>query len=146
MALPFTATLPIGSHISVPVRRADGSVYGMFCCLSPKPAPSLTSRDLEVMELFASLCSEHLNSAIAKRTRLDRIRRATEEAIAADGFTVVYQPILDLTTLHPLGFEALCRFGSGPQGSPERWFTESAEVGLATALECTVAERALTAL
>lgn len=32
--LPITQMIPIGSHLSVPVRRADGTVFGMFCFLS----------------------------------------------------------------------------------------------------------------
>lgn len=36
--LPITANVPIGSHVSVPIRRADGDVYGMFCFLSAAPS------------------------------------------------------------------------------------------------------------
>ena len=32
--LPITQMIPIGSHLSVPVHRPDGSIFGMFCFLS----------------------------------------------------------------------------------------------------------------
>lgn len=66
-AIPFTEkvavthSFPIRSHVSVPVRRSDGSVYGMLCCLSPQPNLSLNSRDLDVMRVFGSLCAEQIN-------------------------------------------------------------------------------------
>src|SRR3977135_2633648 len=37
MAMPITRAVPIGKHMSVPIRMQDGSVYGMFCCLGFKP-------------------------------------------------------------------------------------------------------------
>ncbi len=146
MSMPITGEVPIGSHVSVPIRRADGSVFGMFCCLSPRPNASLGPRDLDVMELFASISAEQVNTSLAERARLDRILAATQEAMAADGFVVVYQPIFELDTLVASGFEALCRFRSTPPRSPDKWFAEAAEVGLAEALECMVADRALAAL
>ncbi len=146
LSLPITAAIPIGSHVSVPIRRADGSVYGMFCCLSPHPNTSLGPRDLDVMELFASISAEQVNASLARRSRLDAVAAATQQAMGPDGFSILYQPILDLGTLAPSGFEALCRFRSTPYRSPDTWLAEAAEVGRAEALECAVADRALLAL
>ncbi len=145
-ALPITAQIPIGSHVSVPVRREDGSIYGMFCCLSPHANPSLTQRDLDVVELFASLSGEQVNASLQVRARLNRIERATREVMAVQGFTVLYQPIFDVLTRTPVGFEALCRFHSSPYRSPDAWFREAGEIGLACELECQVADQALQAL
>ncbi|EFL89926.1 diguanylate phosphodiesterase [Ahrensia sp. R2A130] len=52
-SMPITKVAPIGSHMSLPIHRADGSVYGMFCCLSAKPKPGLNQRDFDMMGLFA---------------------------------------------------------------------------------------------
>ena len=146
MAMPITAAVPIGSHVSVPIHRADGSIYGMSCCLSPHTYASLGPRDLHVRELFASISAEQVNTSLARRSRLDAIMAATKAAMAPDGFDVVYQPIIDLNAMVPRGFEALCRFRSVPYRSPDKWFAEAAEVGMADTLECAVAERALCAL
>lgn len=145
MSMPATAAMPIGSHVSVPIRRLDGSVFGMFCCLSPHPNATLGPRDLEVMELFASIAAEQVNASLAQTLRHDAITAATRAAMEADGFTILYQPIVDLGTLTPLGFEALCRFRSTLYRSPDKWFAEAAEVGLAEALECSAASQALLA-
>ena len=56
-AMPITQAVPIGAHVSVPVRLKDGSVYGMFCCLSPQANRSLNGRDLQVMRAFADLAA-----------------------------------------------------------------------------------------
>lgn len=42
MELPVTAALPVGAHLSIPIRLADGSVYGTFCCFSFTPDTTLT--------------------------------------------------------------------------------------------------------
>ena len=36
-SMPITAAVPIGAHVSVPVRLRTGEIFGMFCCLGPKP-------------------------------------------------------------------------------------------------------------
>lgn len=146
MAMAITAAVPIGSHVSVPIRRADGSVYGMFCCLSPTPNASLTARDLEVMELFASISAEQVNTSLAERTRLAGIAADVEGAMGPDGFQVAFQPIVDLRSLALAGVEALCRFRSTPYRSPDKWFADAAEIGMDEGLECLVADRALSAL
>jgi EAL domain-containing protein (putative c-di-GMP-specific phosphodiesterase class I) len=145
-SLPITAQVPIGSHVSVPIHREDGSVYGMFCCLSPHPNPSLTPRDLEVVQLFANLSAEQVNLSLADRARTDRIVQATRQVMAPDGFAILYQPIFDVVTRRPQGFEALCRFAPSPYRSPDIWFGEAGEVGLAAELESHVANHALSAL
>lgn len=60
MELPITQALPIGSHVSVPIHRKDGEVFGMLCCLSRTPKPELRSRELQVAETFAHLAELHL--------------------------------------------------------------------------------------
>ncbi|HEV7719477.1 MAG TPA: GAF domain-containing protein, partial [Arsenicitalea sp.] len=48
-SVPMTAALGIRAHISVPIALPDGRTYGMFCCISAKPEPSLNPRDLKMM-------------------------------------------------------------------------------------------------
>jgi hypothetical protein len=56
-----TSIAAIGAHMSVPVLLADGSAYGMFCCLSPHPNRSLNNRDLQVMRVFADLAGHQID-------------------------------------------------------------------------------------
>lgn len=134
----ITHAVPVGSHVSVPVRRADGTVYGMFCCLSTRPTPDLTDRDLGVMELFASITAREVDTGLYHRARRDLIVSRTRAAIDGTAFDLHLQPICDLQTRAAVGFEALTRFQGPFQRTPDIWFAEAAEVGLGTELECAV--------
>jgi EAL domain-containing protein (putative c-di-GMP-specific phosphodiesterase class I) len=144
--IPITQAVPIGSHMSIPVRRRDGSPHGMFCCLSRQPNPSLNRRDLETMRLFADVVAEEINRALAEQA----VRAAAEARIAAalapGGLAIVYQPIFELGSALPSGFEALCRVGVEPRRGPDVWFAEAAEVGRQAALEEAAVSAALPAL
>lgn len=69
--------------------------------------------------------------------KADRIRGAL-----TDGFEVVFQPILDLATREPVGYEALSRFADA---TPDVWFADAAEIGLGIELELAAVEAAVPA-
>ncbi|MFX0540564.1 sensor domain-containing phosphodiesterase [Roseovarius sp. S4756] len=144
--LALTHAIPIKSHVSVPIRRRDGSVYGMFCCLSRMAKPDLTQRDLEVMRAFAALSAEQINDKIAARVTHDTVHGTISDVLAARDFDIMYQPIMDAAARRPKGFEALCRFHAQPYRPPNLWFEDAAAVGLQVDLEICVIEEALTAL
>lgn len=144
--IPITKELPIGSHISVPVRRSDGTPYGMFCCLSRQPQPSLNERDLQVMRAFANLSAEQINSVLAERSDTAERRALIEHMLTSEDVSVVYQPIFCTASRRPKGFEALARFQSDPYRPPNLWFDDAASVGLQADLEVRVIEMALQAL
>lgn len=143
VAMPITQAVPIGSHASIPIRLADGTPYGMFCCLSPRPNASLNQRDLDVMRIFADLAAHQLRRDIAEETALRTTRERIQTAMHERAFSVVYQPICDLNSRTPKGFETLCRFASEPYRSPDKWFGEAASAGLGIDLEVAVLEAAL---
>lgn len=60
--LPITQMIPIGSHLSVPVHRADGSIFGMFCFLSRQPRPDLTDDALHLAQRHSDLVAGRLNA------------------------------------------------------------------------------------
>jgi GAF domain-containing protein len=142
----ITRSLPIGSHVSLPVRRDDGRVYGMFCCLARTPRPDLNLRDLEVMQLFSDVASTQVNKSLRQRSE----RQDKEDRIAAviqsSGFVMHYQPILRLADMQLAGLESLCRFSADPPRSPDLWFGEAAELGLGVELELAAIAAALAAL
>ncbi len=99
--MPITSAVPIGSHVSVPIRLDDGSVYGMFCCLSPQTNSTLNARDLQVMRAFADIAAgeirrERQSEAEAEAKRA-RIRRVIDESL----FAIHFQPIWDSATGRP---------------------------------------------
>jgi EAL domain-containing protein (putative c-di-GMP-specific phosphodiesterase class I) len=146
MALPMTRAIPVGKHVSVPIRMPDGRVHGMFCCLGFKADHSLQERDLQMLKVFADLAAfeigRELETTSAANDKKERVRKAIEDGQLA----IVYQPIWKVGNNRPVGFECLSRFAAEPQRPPDQWFNEAAEAGLGTALEVTAIRLALSAL
>ena len=142
-SLPDTALLPIGSHMSVPIIFADGTVYGTFCCFSSTPDLTLNDRDLRFLKAVAALVAFHLEGDIAQiikhYRKLDRIA----EAIVEGQPTVLYQPVFDIQTGRVVGAEALGRFSSEPKLPPDRWFNDADDVGLRSELETAAIRNAM---
>lgn len=65
---------------------------------------------------------------------LERVRRITQ-VLAGGALGMVYQPIIDLDSGTVVGKEALARFDCEPRQTPDIWFAEAADVGLAIELE-----------
>ncbi len=144
--IPVTRSLPIGAHISVPMIRSDGSIYGMFCCLSRDAQPDLNARDLQVFKAFAALAAEHLNINLDILKQKREIREKIQDVLDQSKYDVHYQPIYDTENDELRSFEALCRFHGEPYRSPDKWFKDAEEVGLQEELELHVAQTALLAL
>lgn len=141
--IPVTHDLSIRSYVSVPIRRTDGTVYGMFCSLGKAPRPSLNSRDLEVVRAFASLAADQVNAQLSFDAAVQLKKSAIEDILKLRSFEIALQPILRLQDQGTAGYEALCRFSPEPYRAPNLWFDDAAEVGLQTALEIYVIEVAL---
>jgi EAL domain-containing protein (putative c-di-GMP-specific phosphodiesterase class I) len=142
-SLPITRDTPIGAHVSVPLRLADGSVHGMFCCLSPHPEPSLNARDLQVMRAFADLAAQQIGRDRAARGEVSEKRERIERLIREGGMEIHLQPIFDFARPRPAGFECLARFTAEPRRSPDKWFLEAAELGLGVEMELAAIRLAL---
>lgn len=141
--IALTRELPIRSHVSIPIHKADGSVYGMFCCLSRESRPSLNNRDLEVVRAFAALSADNVNARLAADQAMQEKRDAIEEMLSCRGYTIALQPIMRLNGKGTAGYEALCRFEAEPYRPPNIWFDDAQEVGLQQDLELQVIETAL---
>lgn len=73
-------------------------------------------------------------------------RSRVETAISERALRMVFQPIVDLAGEQIVGVEALARFDRDPPRSPEVWFAEAAEVGLAVELDLAAIDASLEAL
>lgn len=146
LTLAATRALPVGAHLSVPIRLADGQVYGTFCCFSHAPDPSLTHRDLAMMRVFADLVAEQIQEDIAARHERKRIEQRIEAVLDSDALSMVFQPIVEVARDRIAGFESLARFATTPIRSPDVWFAEAAHVGRAVELESSAIRAALKAL
>lgn len=146
--LDATAAFPVGTHLSVPIRLADGRVYGTFCCFSRAVHESLSEADLRPLRMLAELIAQQLDavdrSMSEQRERARHIRDIINDATS---LTMVYQPLVDLATGATgatVALEALSRFRG--YGSPQALFDEAHELGLARELEMKAVLHALTAL
>ncbi len=143
--LPITLALPVGSHISVPLRLKDGSVYGSFCCLSRSPDHSLTERDLATVRAFADLAIDQIemerDSQAEHRASVARI----QDMLAARQPAIHLQPIHRLEDGAPVGAEALARFPDCAERPPNAWFEEAFEVELGVDLELAAVRQAVAA-
>lgn len=142
-SLPITAAVPIGAHVSVPIRRADGEVYGMFCCLSATPHPELNERDLHIVRAFAGMVADEIAREQGAHDELARKEGLVRRALEPGAFSIHLQPICAIVGGQPLGFEALSRFTIEPVRKPDAWFADAVECGLAVELECAAIEAAL---
>ena len=66
LRLPVTRALPVGAHLSVPIRLSDGRVYGTVCCFSGSPDPTLNQRDLSMMRVFSGLVAEQVEQELTE--------------------------------------------------------------------------------
>src|SRR5918999_4259111 len=78
---PFVVATGIRAYAGVPVRRADGSIYGSLCCLSRSPQPQLGERDLRYLDVLARMVADRLDAAEGAQLR----RREEVEAAARPG-------------------------------------------------------------
>lgn len=139
-ALPVTCRLRIGTHLSVPVRFSDGRVYGTFCAFSHEPDPSARTRDLGVLQLVADLLGQYFEREAQLADRSTQAAADVLEVLALGRLRCVFQPIIDLRSGRPAGYEALSRF---PFGRPDEWFARAGASGLAVPLELAAVDEAV---
>lgn len=146
LELPVTKALPVGAHLSVPLRLSDGTIYGTFCCFSLKPDYSLGERDLSIMRFFAELAADSVEKELRASREDQAVRSRIAGVIASKAITPVYQPIYDLRMGKIIAYEALSRFNVVPTQTPDVWFADAARLGLGPELEMLAVETAMRAL
>lgn len=146
LALAVTTQLPVGAHLSVPIRFKDGHVFGTFCCFSTYADASLNRRDLGTLRFFADFVGKLLERRLTTETTEKEIESRLRAVLDEQHFSIAYQPIVRLEPHEVVGYEALARFSHAPVRTPDLWFSEAAEVGLQEELELAVLGKALEAV
>ncbi len=141
--IPETTSVPIGAHLSVPIRLKNGRTFGTFCCFSYLPNPTLGKRDLELMRTFSHLVARQIDGEIAQEDARNEKRQIIRDAVGRGDPQIVYQPICRLSDGRVTGVEALSRFNSEPTRSPDKWFKDADEAGLSDQLELLAIRKAL---
>lgn len=122
LTLPATREMPIGAHLSVPIRLRDGSVYGTLCCFDRRPDETLNERDLGMMRVFADFAARQLERQREHRQRQHAIEERIRDVLDQRRFHVIFQPMHDLIGQRIAGYEALTRFTAEPNRGPDQWF------------------------
>lgn len=141
-SLEATRTLPVGAHLSVPI-RVDDEVFGTFCCFGREGRPDLGDDDLELVRSYAAFVSKVLARSAREQMRAVERRDRLRGVLDQRQFHMVYQPIFRINSRSAVGHEALTRFTAEPARSPDKWFNEAAEVGLQDELELAVIGKSL---
>ncbi len=144
--LPVTAALPVGAHLSVPIRLSDGRIYGTFCCFSRRPDDSLGEREVKTLRCFADMTARFIEEQVIEEGRRRDLLVRYAGVLDGERFATVYQPIVRLPDRTVVGHEALTRFVDEPVRAPDIWFNEAAEIGLQARLEAAAIEKALRGL
>lgn len=135
--LPTTRDARIGAYIGVPLRMADGSVYGTFCCMSHDPKEDLTDRDARFMAMLAEVVIDELTAELTGEAE----RSAVRQVIAEKEVGVALQPVVEIATGRCTAVEALARFPAS-LGSPDSAFAAAERAGLRADLEVLCARAA----
>ncbi|MFT3847689.1 MAG: EAL domain-containing protein [Propionivibrio sp.] len=146
LKLAATKAVPVGAHLSVPIRFGDGQVYGTFCCFCTSPDNTLNDRDIRTMRLFAEVAGEMMERQMEEGRIHQAIVSRLRDVLDAERFAIAYQPIIHVAQHRIVGYEALARFLAEPIRPPDLWFNEAAEVGLQVPLELAAIRKALQGL
>jgi EAL domain-containing protein (putative c-di-GMP-specific phosphodiesterase class I) len=133
--------LGVRAAVLAPI-EADGRLIGVLVAGADESAAELDSRVPALVE-FAALASSLLGPGLGRQAEKASKRARIREVIADRAFRPVFQPIVEMRSGRPLGFEALTRFADGT--APDRAFGAAAEVGLGLELEAATIEAALDA-
>lgn len=134
-SLPETASIPIGAHLSVPIKVEDGRTFGTFCCFSHKPKPELNQRDLDLLRTFGNILAADITADVKADTERRASIATINGALAKGEPQIVFQPIRQLRDRSLIGVEALARFLAEPYRTPDQWFAEAHELGIGPELE-----------
>lgn len=74
--LSATAQLPVGTHLSVPIRLSNGDVYGTLCCFALGVHDDLDERDVAVLRLIADFVADYIEERESLLTTLSELLRA----------------------------------------------------------------------
>jgi EAL domain-containing protein (putative c-di-GMP-specific phosphodiesterase class I) len=109
LKLAATKRVPVGAHVSVPIRLTDGTVYGTFCAFSRNPNQNLDARDLAFLRVLADISTVYLEHQLQAHGPDQQQRQMLASIIDKHLINTVFQPIVRLTNGHTVGYEALTR-------------------------------------
>jgi len=141
----------LADHLAIGLRgkayapiRSGATLIGLLAVGSrdPDAVAMLTERLPAILE-FASLAGVLLAPSAARTSATAETRRRCQAIIDEQAFHPVFQPMVDLATRGPIGYEALTRFDDGTP--PDLVFAEARRCGLEQELESVTLRAAVAA-
>lgn len=129
------------SSIVAPIRYRGALVGVVFAGARVDHPEAWIARHLRVVAELATHVGPLLGPQLAERGITDASRSQVRAVIDRSAFFPVFQPVCDLTTRVPVGWEALTRFMDGTPVSQR--FAEAHALGMGETLEVATAMRAL---
>ena len=116
-----------------PIPGKDGPIGLLVSGMTDTASLQRLPDHLAALADFAPSARMLLERALENRYELARSRARIEATIDSGAFHPVFQPIVDLVTRRPIGYEALTRFDDGSR--PDLFFAEARRCGLEERLE-----------
>jgi diguanylate cyclase (GGDEF)-like protein len=88
-AAPISQKMTVGAYVGVPLRRADGTLFGTLCGIDPEPQPPAIEDDSAMLLLMADLLSGLLESELAASEAV-RLAERKELDTTRDELTGLY--------------------------------------------------------
>lgn len=125
----------------LPMSSSQGMLGGLVATTSMHDGIEYLTTRLPVLTSFGAVASALLAPGIIERQRRGATRAEIEAVLIDRTFSPVFQPIVELSTGHEIGYEALTRFTDGAR--PDRRFADATAVGLGIELEAATISAAL---
>ena len=121
------------SYVAAPVHYRDRPVALLIAATDSLSPDAWIARHLRVVAELAVHAAPLIGPQLIERDAAVTYRREILQLLEGGEFVPVFQPVCDLASRAPIGWEALTRFGDGSQ--PARRFREAHTVGLGDRLE-----------
>ena len=86
---PITGKITIGAYVGVPLRRADGTLFGTLCAIDPEPQPERIREDKDMVVLMGELLGGLLEAELANAENVRKAERMDVD-ITRDELTGLY--------------------------------------------------------
>lgn len=141
--IPATFSIPVGAHVSVPIRLANGDVYGTFCTFSRQAKESLDDRDLAFVQVFSDIAGGLISKSMGELESARAMRARIHDLIENDRLMMFGQPIINLSDDSIQGYELLLRMRGPNPVRPDIIFKDATQVGLGNLLGQWTVERSI---
>lgn len=86
---PIHGKMAIGAYVGVPLRRADGTLFGTLCAIDPEPQPERIREDKDMVALMGELLGGLLEAELSGTEALRKAERSDVDS-TRDELTGLY--------------------------------------------------------